>query len=110
LKCYEFISRNIYGQVKEFQNASFGVEVYILADMLQIKLLIQDLDEFFKEEMKTSEIFAIFDLYLWLGGNKKMELERCKRVIILFTMKLQLFICAQFFIDLGMGRCRSFSI
>lgn len=74
------VSRNIYGGEKHFRNTSFGLEVYKLANELDIEPLVQDLDTFFMES-KASDKFPIFDLYLRLNGNP-LVIGRCIEVNI----------------------------
>jgi hypothetical protein len=81
---YSCFPRYLYGREKEFENASFGAEVYKFAHEMQIDSLTEDLGKFF-EGTEASEIFAIFDLYLRLDGNQTV-LETCKQVIILMKI------------------------
>jgi len=63
--------------VKDFKSTAFGVNLYKLAREMQIDKLKDELFEFFKET-KSSEIFALFDLYKMTGN--KVGLDHCKLV------------------------------
>jgi len=71
------LSRFVYGQVKDFKTTAFGVQLYKFAQEMQIDNLTDELVEFFKET-KSSEIFALFDLYHSTGNQ--VGLENCKGV------------------------------
>ena len=70
-------SRFVYGQVKDFKSTAFGVNLYKFAQEMQIETLMDELDEFFKKT-NSSEIFALFDLYLTIGNQ--VGLDNCKLV------------------------------
>jgi hypothetical protein len=70
-------SRFVYGQEKDFKSTAFGVKIYKLAQEMQIDTLSDELDEFFKQT-KSSEIFALFDLYHSTGNQA--GLDNCKSV------------------------------
>jgi hypothetical protein len=63
--------------VKDFQSTAFGANLYKLAQEMQIENLKDELVEFFKQT-KSSEIFALFDLYHYTGN--KVGLDHCKLV------------------------------
>jgi len=63
--------------VKDFKTTAFGVQLYKFAQEMQIDNLTDELVEFFKET-KSSEIFALFDLYHSTGNQ--VGLENCKGV------------------------------
>jgi hypothetical protein len=67
----------VYGRVKEFKDATFGVQVYKFADQMQIGALTRELVNFFNESNKASEVFAIFDLYATSGN--KLGCDSCKQ-------------------------------
>jgi hypothetical protein len=69
----------VYGQpVKKFKNFAFGVQVYVFANQMQIKLLPTELEKLFKDT-KAAEIFAIFDVYQMT--NNQSGLANCKHQV-----------------------------
>jgi hypothetical protein len=68
----------VYGQpVKKLKNVVFGVQVYVFANQMQIKLLPTELDKLLKDT-KAADIFAIFDLYHMIDNQTRLEF--CKQV------------------------------
>jgi hypothetical protein len=67
----------VYGQVKDFQTIAFAAKMYKFSLEMQIDTLTDELVEFFKQA-KSSEIFALFDLY-HVTGNQ-VALKKCKLV------------------------------
>jgi hypothetical protein len=64
--------------VKDFiQTMAFAAKIYKFAQEMQIETLIDELDEFFKQA-KSTEIFALFDLYHSTGNQ--VGLDKCKLV------------------------------
>jgi hypothetical protein len=69
----------VYGQpVKKLKNVAFGVQFYVFANQMQIKLLPRELEKLFKDT-KAAEIFAIFDLYKMT--NNQSGLAICKHQV-----------------------------
>jgi hypothetical protein len=67
----------VYGQVKDFKTTAYGINLYKFAQEMQIETLTDELVEFFKQT-KSSEIFALFDLYQMTGNQ--VGLRNCKEV------------------------------
>ena len=67
----------MYGQVKDFKTTANGVKLYKFAQEMQIETLSDELVDFFKET-KSSEIYALFDLYHSTGDQ--VGLDKCKLV------------------------------
>ena len=63
--------------MKDFKKTAFGVNLYKFAQEMQIDTLKEELIEFFKKT-KSSEIFALFDLYFTIGNQ--VGLDSCKLV------------------------------
>jgi hypothetical protein len=77
LKKIMYFSRFVYGRVKDFKSTAFGVKLYTFAQEMQIETIKEELIEFFKKT-KSSEIFALFDLYFTIGNQ--VGLDNCKLV------------------------------
>jgi hypothetical protein len=68
----------VYGGVKEFKSATFGIEVYKFADEMQISALTKELANFFVDEVNNaSEVFAIFDHYV--SSDNQLGCDSCKQ-------------------------------
>jgi hypothetical protein len=71
--------RYVYGGVADFKSLSFAIEVYKLAHNTQIStLMTKGLKQFFRENIKTSNCFAILDVSQFYGD--KLGLDLCKEV------------------------------
>jgi hypothetical protein len=71
--------RFVYGRVKNFQNATFGTEVYKFANEMQISALTKKLIVFLKETNRPADVFTIFDLYAMF--EDQLGCDSCKLVI-----------------------------
>jgi hypothetical protein len=69
----------VYGQpVKKLKSVAFGVQIYMFANRMQIKLLPAELDKLFKDT-KAADIFAVFNLYQLI--NNQLGLDTCKHQV-----------------------------
>lgn len=71
--------------MKDFECVPFGIQLYKFAHEMQIELLLQALDNFFKEP-NAEDVFLIFNLYQLLDDD--FGLKRCKKVWLYFIFKL----------------------
>jgi hypothetical protein len=69
----------VYGREKnyKFETTAFGVKLYKFADEMQIDTLTDELFKFLNHT-KSSEIFALFDLYH--STDNQVGLDHCKDV------------------------------
>jgi hypothetical protein len=59
----------VYGGDFQYESVSFSIKIYMLAEQLQIKTLMEKLDELFKY-VDAAEIFPIFELYSLLQKER----------------------------------------
>jgi hypothetical protein len=69
----------VYGNVTDFENFKFAIEVFEFAHKMNIKPLMKALDQFFDDLPEAvDDICDIFDFFQ-LAGNK-LAIHICKQV------------------------------
>jgi hypothetical protein len=69
----------VYGQEKHFESVAFAMQVYTFADRMQMEILMNELDKYFKQCAVVSEFFALFEMYRCLGREE--GLLWCRRQV-----------------------------
>jgi len=71
----------VYGNVADFENFKFAIEIFEFAQKMSIKPLMKAVDQFFEDLPEAVvDICEIFDSYQ-LAGNK-VAIQICKKVRI----------------------------